>query len=74
MLPLPLAGEGWGRSNAGYTVLDRRTTWHFNGCTVSAAVLQVDLPFAAGVPEPKTYALMFGGLGLVGFVARRCKG
>ncbi len=40
-------------------------------CCGGPAVLQVDLPFVAGVPEPETYALMFGGLGLVGFMARR---
>ncbi|MCZ8077133.1 MAG: FxDxF family PEP-CTERM protein, partial [Paucibacter sp.] len=28
----------------------------------------------SAVPEPQTYALLLGGLGLVGFVARRRKG
>ena len=45
----------------------------YGECCGAPAVLQVDLPFAAGVPEPETYALMFGGLGLVGFMARRRK-
>lgn len=45
----------------------------YGECCGSPAVLQVDLPFVAGVPEPETYALMFGGLGLVGFMARRRK-
>lgn len=40
-------------------------------CCGGPAVLQVDLPFAAAVPEPETYALMFGGLSLVAFMARR---
>ena len=40
-------------------------------CCGGPAVLQVDLPFVAGVPEPETYALMFSGLGLVAFMARR---
>jgi len=30
-----------------------------------------DFLVAAPVPEPSTYALLLGGLGLVGFVARR---
>jgi hypothetical protein len=37
------------------------------------AVFQGNLSIAA-VPEPSTYALMLGGLGLVGFVARRRRG
>ena len=45
----------------------------YGECCGAPAVLQVDLPFAAGVPEPETYALMFSGLGLVGFMARRRK-
>lgn len=45
----------------------------YGECCGAPAVLQVDLPFAAGVPEPETYALMFGGLGLMGFMARRRK-
>lgn len=32
-----------------------------------------NLSFTAAVPEPQTYALMLGGLGLVGWMARRRK-
>lgn len=32
-----------------------------------------NLSFTAAVPEPETYALMLGGLGLVGWMARRRK-
>ena len=46
----------------------------YGECCGAPAVLQVDLPFTAAVPEPQTYALMLGGLGLVGFMARRRKG
>lgn len=45
----------------------------YGECCGGPAVLQVDLPFTAGVPEPSTYALMFGGLGLVGWIGRRRK-
>jgi hypothetical protein len=51
------------------------------GATAGGAYLNFHSTFAPGgeirgflvtaVPEPATYALMFGGLGLVGFVARR---
>ena len=40
-------------------------------CCGGPAVLQVNLPFTAAVPEPSTYALMLGGLGLVGCLHRR---
>jgi hypothetical protein len=30
-------------------------------------------PITAAIPEPSTYALMLGGLGLAGWVARRRK-
>jgi hypothetical protein len=32
-----------------------------------------NLSFTAAVPEPQTYALMLGGLGLIGWMARRRK-
>jgi hypothetical protein len=43
----------------------------YTECCGGPAVLQVDLPFTAAVPEPETYALMLAGLGALGFVARR---
>jgi PEP-CTERM motif len=43
----------------------------YGECCGGPAVLQVDLPFTAAVPEPETYALMLAGLGALGFVARR---
>lgn len=32
-----------------------------------------DVTFTAAVPEPESYAMLLCGLGLVGFVARRCQ-
>ena len=43
----------------------------YGECCGGPAVLQVDLPFTAAVPEPETYALMLAGLGALGFVSRR---
>ncbi len=43
----------------------------YGGCCGGPAVLQVDLPFTAAVPEPETYALMLAGLAALGFVSRR---
>ncbi len=37
----------------------------------NTAVLQATDPSAAPVPEPSTYAMILGGLALVGFLARR---
>jgi hypothetical protein len=43
----------------------------YGECCGGPAVLQVDLPFTAAVPEPETYALMLAGFGALGFIARR---
>ena len=42
-----------------------RADWRFSQDTDN------DSRFVPGIPEPETYALMLGGLGLVGWVARR---
>ena len=47
---------------AGRYILDFRST------------SQVNVRSVAAIPEPETYALMLGGLGLVGFMARRRRG
>lgn len=49
---------------------------HVNDTEAALAGLGYDdfkLSLAAAVPEPETYALMLGGLALMGFVARRRK-
>ena len=43
----------------------------YGECCGGPAVLQVDLPFTAAVPEPETYALMAAGFGALGWVSRR---
>ncbi len=43
----------------------------YGECCGGPAVLQVDLPFTAAVPEPETYALMMAGLAALGFISRR---
>jgi hypothetical protein len=43
----------------------------YGECRGGPAVLQVDLPFTAPVPEPETYALMLAGLSALGFIGRR---
>ena len=43
----------------------------YGECCGGPAVLQVDLPFTAPVPEPETYALFLAGLAAVGFITRR---
>ncbi|HEY2560656.1 MAG TPA: PEP-CTERM sorting domain-containing protein [Caldimonas sp.] len=43
----------------------------YGECCGGPAVLQVDLPFTAAVPEPESYALLLAGLGALGFVSRR---
>jgi len=43
----------------------------YGECCGGPAVLNVELPFTAAIPEPETYALMVAGLGALGFVSRR---
>jgi hypothetical protein len=43
----------------------------YGECCGGPAVLQVELPFTAAIPEPETYAMLLAGLGLLGFMARR---
>jgi len=44
-----------------------------SGCSFPALVPVTDPNVPAPVPEPETYALLLGGLGALGFVARRRK-
>jgi hypothetical protein len=60
---------------AGYKALVAdKANWTINGDGVFASEVPNTTAFVATpVPEPQTYALMLGGLGLVGWMARRRK-
>lgn len=49
------------------------TNWAQNGGNPTGLRVEFDASSVAAVPEPETYALMLGGLALVGAVARRRK-
>jgi hypothetical protein len=54
------------------TGFDNPNKWFVFGVTdADLGTAYVPQEFAAAVPEPETYALMLGGLGLMGFVAKR---
>jgi PEP-CTERM motif len=54
------------------TVTGNRIAIDWNGLSYENGTrVVVDFDFASAVPEPATYALMFAGLGLVGFSVRR---
>lgn len=68
----PASGIDWFETSAGV----RRTTQaYLDISTLSFDVLNPDPPFAPNnqIPEPKTYAMMFAGLGLLGFMEWRKK-
>lgn len=58
---------------SGDTLWVRWTDLNDVGNDHGLAIDNVSLSVAAAVPEPETYALMFAGLGVVGFIARRRK-
>jgi hypothetical protein len=47
------------------------TNWSQNGGNPSGLRVEFAQSAVAAVPEPETYAMLLGGLGLIGFVARR---
>nr|WP_084150791.1 PEP-CTERM sorting domain-containing protein [Azohydromonas australica] len=56
---------GWNDTNAPLVV---------SGIFAASAVGGINAAsITAPVPEPSTYALMAAGVGMVGFVARRCR-
>lgn len=47
------------------------TNWAQNGGNPTGLRVEFEQSAVAAVPEPETYAMLLGGLGLIGFVARR---
>lgn len=58
------SGSAWFATGGAFSVV----AWS-DGQTIGTGISTVDT--IAAVPEPQTYALMFGGLGIVGWMARR---
>jgi hypothetical protein len=73
IIPADVSGSSSGSGDPfdinlkGQLVIDanKKRSWDPVGYSVSLS------PLTAPIPEPSTYALMFGGLGLMGWVARR---
>ncbi|MRW84714.1 PEP-CTERM sorting domain-containing protein [Pseudoduganella sp. FT26W] len=49
------------------------TNWQQNGGNPTGLRVEFSSSNIAAVPEPETYAMLLGGLGLLGFIARRRK-
>ncbi|MBC7731721.1 MAG: PEP-CTERM sorting domain-containing protein [Bacteriovorax sp.] len=63
--------EAWNNANGCTIGVDYGCTSRTGGSTWGTWISEIKLDSVVAVPEPETYALMFGGLLAVGAMARR---
>ena len=71
--PFPIIGISWVPAASPELILHFGTPYYtgISGANFSDALMSYTSTTIAAVPEPETYAMMLGGLGLLGFMARR---